>query len=102
MTTERDGPSAASNRARAQLYEIVFLLASETGSIEERLKRVHAQLHTIDASALPAGLRARFHEICAALGALYPPHGKMDDVDQNKAIDLAMSIIHLYDDVNRA
>lgn len=102
MSTERDGPSAASSRARQQLYEIVFLLASETGGIEERLARAHMLFRAVDSSALPTVLRQRFDDICAALAALYPPLGQVDGVDQNKAVDLAMSMILLYDDMSRA
>lgn len=102
MTTKRHGPSEASSRAREQLYEIVFLLASETGSIEERLARAHVQLLAVDASVLPPQAREKFDEICTALAALYPAPGKVDGVDQNQAINVAMGIILLYDDLNHA
>lgn len=101
MTKERYGPPGADARAREQLYEIVFLLASETGSIEERLARAYAQLQVIDASALSPEARERFHELCSALTALYPAPGVVDGIDQNQAINLAMGIILLYDDLNR-
>jgi hypothetical protein len=102
VTTKRHGPSEAGNRAREQLYEIVFLLASETGGIEERLARAHAQLLAVDSSVLPPEAREKFDEIRAALTALYPTPGKVDGVDQNQAINVAMGIILLYDDLNHA
>lgn len=101
MTKERHGPSGAGNRAREQLYEIVFLLASETGGIEERLARAYAQLHAIDSTTLPPEVRERFEMIYASLTELYPAPGKVDGVDQNEAVNLAMGIILLYDDLNR-
>lgn len=101
MTTERHGPPAASKRAREQLYDIVFLLASEAGSIEERLARAYPQLSAINSSALPSGLREKFDGICTALAALYPAPGQLDGVDQNDAVNLAMGIILLYDELTR-
>lgn len=100
MTKERHGPSGAGNRAREQLYEVVLLLASETGAIEERLARACAQLRAIDLSALPSEVRERFATIYASLTELYPAPGKVDGVDQNEAVNLAMGIILLYDELN--
>jgi hypothetical protein len=85
---------------RAQLYEIVILLASETGGIEERLARAYAPLCAIDSSALPPDLREKFDEIRSALQALFPATDRMDGVDLNTAINLAMGLILLYDDLN--
>lgn len=86
--------------ARAQLYETVLLLASEKGSIEERLRRAYfLHLDALDISGLPASTQQKLEQIRTELKELYPERDKVDGVDRNVAVTLALAIILLYDEL---
>lgn len=94
-------PSDPCAEALNRLYNAVFLLASETGSIEQRLARAYfLYLRAIQVTALPDGARERFERIRLDLQAMYPTNGILGAVDRDRAVNLAQSLLLLYDDLN--
>ncbi|MFL6713603.1 MAG: hypothetical protein ACJ8LN_11840 [Sulfurifustis sp.] len=94
-------PSDPRAEALNRLYHAVFLLASEIGSIEERLARAYfLYLAAIHTPALPDEARERFERIRAELKAMYPVEGAVGGVDRDRAVNLAQSLLLLYDDLN--
>lgn len=90
-----------SSGALTQLFEVVLLLASEQGPIEERLAHANfAYLQSLDVGSLPADAQRRFEKIRAELKRMYPEPGAWDGVDRSAAVDLAQGIIMLYDALN--
>ncbi len=90
--------SDSSTALKQRLYETVLALASEEGTIEERLSYAYFRyLRTIDSVSLPAEVRREYEEICAELRKMYPAPGRIDGVDRGAAINLAMRIILIYD-----
>lgn len=83
---------------KQQLYETVLALASEEGTIEERLSHAYFQhMHGVDVSSLPPEARGEYEAICAELKKMYPAPGKIDGIDRAAATNLAMRIILIYD-----
>lgn len=83
---------------RQKLYEIVLLLASEEGRIEERLARAwFTHIRALSPDLLPPDLRRQYEALCAELGAMYPEPGNTGAVDRGRAVELAQRIILIYD-----
>lgn len=93
---QRDSGSGAIER----LYKAVFLLAADTGLVEQRLAAAYFDyLHEIALTDLPLNVRERFAGICEELHKHFPTRDART-VSRDKAVTLAMEIIMLYDEIN--
>ena len=87
--------------ALEQLYKAVLLLASEAGQIEDRLALAYFKhIQPIETIQLPPDRQPRLESLQTRLHALYPVRGVIDGVDRDIAVNLAMEIMLLYDDLN--
>lgn len=85
----------------SQLYEVIVLLASENGRIEERLAHAYvAHIQSMDAGGLAPDAQFKFEWIRAELKALYPAPDNAAGVDPQATVAIAQSIILLYDALN--
>lgn len=83
---------------RQRLYEIVLLLASEEGRVEERLGRAwFTHIRQLSPDLFPPELRPQYQELCAQLAEMYPEPGRTVGVDRDRAVDLAQRLILIYD-----
>lgn len=91
--------SAESSAAlRQRLYEVVLLLASEEGRIEERLARAwRDHIRPLPPDLFPPELRSQYETLCAELAGLFPDSGALERIDRDRAVDLAQRIILIYD-----
>jgi|ERR1051325_455917 hypothetical protein len=95
-------PRGISARVLGELYETVLLLASEEGRIEDRLQRAYTtRIRAFDAAGLPADALPRFEAIRKELQTMYPASVAGSEVDQNRAVALALDIILFYDSLVR-
>lgn len=89
-------------RVPKELYDAVLLLASEEGPIQERLAAAFFKhLKFINPAQLLNGPRERFGKILAQLQEMFPDQRPRDNVDKNQAVNLALEVILLYDDIIR-
>ena len=91
--------SADSSAAlRQSLYEIVLLLASEEGRVEERLAQAwFTRIRPLSPDLFPSELRPQYEALRAELAAMYPEPGTAGAVDRDRAVDLAQRLILIYD-----
>lgn len=81
---------------RSQLYEVVLLLASDKGWIEDRLRDAYfSHIRSLDITELPPDARFKLEWIRAELKTLYPTRDAA--CDRKTAVGIAQSIILLYD-----
>ena len=91
-------PTAALKR----LYAAVLVLASEEGSIEERLRTAYLNhLHAMPVDTLPERLRGEWRLIEAELGQMYSAETPPERLEHDKAVDVAQRILLVYDSLIR-
>jgi hypothetical protein len=100
LTTIKN-PNETPRRSRVsayeQLYQTVLSLASEEGTICERLAFAYARyLKPMDIDAFPPNMRSKLEKVMAELNAIVE-RGKIEDMEQHAAVTLALRIIVIYD-----
>ena len=91
-------PTAALKR----LYAAVLVLASEEGSIEERLRTAYLDhLRAMPVDTLPERLRGEWRAIEVDLGRMYATQTPLERISHDKTVDVAQRVLLVYDSLIR-
>jgi hypothetical protein len=87
--------------ALKRLYAAVLVLASEEGSIEERLRTAYVDHLHIPVDTLPEHLRGEWRMIDAELRRMYSAQMPPEDISHDAAVDIAQRVLLVYDSLIR-
>jgi len=90
-------PSDTNDRIVAELFKVASVLASDQGTLEERLANAYfSHIEALDVTSLPSDAQLQFNWIRAQLSKMFPAPGVVDGVSRGVAVLVAQNLILLH------